>query len=131
MGQGRWAKGYATEEALEIGKVSNLTILPTGACDDLYPQVGLAQVLVMNKISRNCIVMVLMKSGSVAEERGGREFIRVAGFTVLPTALAEKACYRGATNQGRALSEAIYPVLNKVAVQFVFEIRLTLRGEAW
>jgi chromosome partitioning protein len=121
-------KGHAAEEALEIAKLSNLVILPTGiSYDDLFPQVELAQILVRNKIPSNRIVMVLMSVGSVAEERDAREFIHIGGFTVLPTALAKKATYRGAANQCRALSETIYPALNEQAVQVVYEVGLVLK----
>lgn len=106
-------KPDSDQSSLEIAKVANLCIIPTGlSADDLRPQIAFAKELVNKGIPRDRILFVLNKVTETAtgvEE--ARELLITVGYKVAETELAAKTTYQQAQNAGRAISECSYKPL--------------------
>lgn len=109
---------------LEIARASNLVILPTGlSLDDLKPTILLAHELVQAKVESEKIAFALCRVGDRENEIDeARSYIRQAGYSALRGALPEKTGYRRASDEGRALSEVIYPTLKARAEELAQSI---------
>jgi chromosome partitioning protein len=105
---------HSTSATRAIAQASHLTVIPTGlSLDDLPPAVVLAHDLVKQGIPRNKIVFALCKVGeSTTEIEEARDYLKEAGYDILPGAIPEMTGYRRATDQGRALTETRYETLN-------------------
>lgn len=93
------------QSSLEIARVSDLIILPTGlALDDLEPQLAFAKELVSKGVDTGRILFVLNKTDdSQAALREAREYLE--GFTVARQDIVARNSYQRAQNHGRTLSE--------------------------
>lgn len=101
---------------LEIAKVANLVIQPSGASvDDLRPAVKEFHGLVKNLIPRSKLMFVLNRIGTLAEEETARAYIQEAGYEVFEDCLFEKPAYRKAQNLGFSITETKYKGLNEKA----------------
>lgn len=102
---------------LEIARNSTLTVLPTGlSLDDLRPSIMLAHELTDNGISVEKILFALSRVGDRENEiEEARTYIRRAGYICANGSLPEKTGYRRASDEGKALSEVIYPSLKERA----------------
>jgi chromosome partitioning protein len=102
---------------IQISRSSDLTILPTGlSLDDLRPSILLAHELVDGGIDLNKIIFVLCRVGDRENEiNEARKYIEQAGYFCSAGSLPEKTGYRRASDDGRALSEVIYPTLKERA----------------
>lgn len=120
---------HATRETLDIAKVSDLVVLPTGiSLDDLEPTVKLAHELRKEGIQRDKIAFALCRVGnSEAELLEARDYITNTGYHLLAGALVEKTGYRRAIDLGKTLTETTHASLNKQADTLVQSIinRLT------
>jgi chromosome partitioning protein len=98
---------------LEIAKVSDAVILPTGlSLDDLKPSVLLAHELIQNHIPADHIIFALCRVGDRENEiTEARTYIKQAGYRVLEGDLPERTGYRRASDQGKAASETTHPTL--------------------
>ena len=105
---------HATTATQTAAQASDLTIIATGlATDDLDPAVVVAHDLVKSGVQREKIVFALCRVGdSAIEIEEAREFLRKAGYDVLPGSLPEMTGYRRASDQGRALTETRFQTLN-------------------
>ncbi len=116
---------------LEIAQASDLVVLPTGlSLDDLKPTVLLAHELVNAKIDSGKIAIALCRVGDRENEiEEARSYVRKAGYTLLKSTLPEKTGYRRASDEGRSLSEVVYPTLKERAEQLAQNIidRVTSR----
>ena len=83
--------GQADIQTLEIAKICDYIILPTGVTsDDLEPQVKLAHELKKKGIAKERIGMCLSRvGGSKAELQAAEEYIKMTGYTYLGK-IAEK-----------------------------------------
>lgn len=108
---------HSMSGTLEIGKASALTILPTGlSLDDLRPSVMLAHELVDKGIPPRKILFTLCRVGDRENEiEEARTYIKRAGYDCAAGSLPEKTGYRRASDEGKALSEVIYPSLKERA----------------
>jgi chromosome partitioning protein len=108
---------YSMAGTLEIGRASNLLVLPTGlSLDDLKPTVLLGHELVEAGIDRDRIVVALCRVGDRENEiEEARGYIRKAGYVCLKASLPEKTGYRRASDDGRAVSEVSFPTLRERA----------------
>lgn len=104
---------HSMSGTLDIARVSNLLILPTGlSLDDLRPSVLLAHELVDNKISSNKIVFSISRVGDRQNEIDEAvAYIKKAGYEVLKGSIPEKTGYRRASDDGKSLTEVTYPTL--------------------
>lgn len=93
------------QTSLDIARLSNLVIIPTGlSLDDLEPQLLFAHELVSKGVDRGRILFVLNKTvdspAAVSEARAYLDAYAVANRDI-----AQKISYQRAQNEGRALSE--------------------------
>lgn len=108
---------HATRETLEIAKVSDMVVLPTGiSLDDLEPTVKLAHELRKEGIHRDKIAFALCRVGnSEAEILEAKDYIVNAGYFLLEGLASEKTGYRRAIDLGKTLTETAHASLNKQA----------------
>lgn len=112
-----------SRSTLEIAKKADLLIQPANAgVDDLEPAIREFHALAKAGISKDKLVLVLNHLGSSGEEQFARGYIQQSGYQVLSTGLAEKVSYRQTQNEGRAITEIIYPSLQKQAKKLIDEI---------
>ena len=110
----------ASAGTLEIARVADLVVQPTGASlDDLEPAIQTFHDLVRAGIDRNKLTFALCRVGTEAEERGCRIYIGKAGYEVLKGCIYERAAYRQAMNAGNTITETRYSKLNKRADQLI------------
>ena len=108
---------------LEIAKKADLVIQPTGpSLADLKPSVNEFHSLVKAGINKKKLIFVLNHLATKSEERAAREYLTLAGYSVLDHSLKEKASYRLIQNEGKSISEVSYKKLQKEAKELVKEI---------
>jgi chromosome partitioning protein len=108
---------------LEIAKQASLVIQPTGpSLADLKPSVNEFHSLVKAGIKKNKLLFVLNHLATKSEEGAAREYLTLAGYSVLINSLKEKASYRLIQNEGKSISEVSYKNLKKGAKELVKEI---------
>jgi chromosome partitioning protein len=101
---------------LEIARVANLVVQPTGASvDDLKPAVREFHALAREGINGERLVFALNRIGTEAEEAEARAYIEDAGYQALVGCLPERPAYRKAQNVGFAVTETRYAGLNERA----------------
>ncbi|MDE4297108.1 ParA family protein [Phaeobacter gallaeciensis] len=93
------------QSSLDIARVSDLIILPTGlALDDLEPQLGFAKELVDKGIDAQRILFVLNKTDDSAVALSeARDYL--SDFAVAQQDIVARNSYQRAQNHGKALSE--------------------------
>jgi chromosome partitioning protein len=103
----------ASKGTLEIAKVADLIVQPTGASlDDLVPAIKVFHGLVKGGIPRAKLVFSLCRIGTDSEEADARAFIQEAGYETLDGCLQEKPAYRQAQNAGLTVTETRFKSLN-------------------
>lgn len=115
--------GQADLQTLEIAKVCDYIILPTGVtADDLEPQVKLAHELKKKGIARERIGMCLSRVGnSKSELEAAQEYIRSTGYTFLGL-IAEKTSIGQCSDTGLAANETKYESINSIADELIQNI---------
>ncbi len=110
---------HATKRTLEIAKVCDLVIIPTGLSrDDLVPTIKLAHELTREGVSVEKIAITLCKVGhSLLEIEEARGFIGAAGYHYLDGVIPESTGYRRAQDVGRSITETRFRSLNEKAGQ--------------
>lgn len=110
----------ASKGTLDIAKVANLVIQPTGASlDDLLPAIRLFNSLLKEGINKRKLVFALVKVGTESEELETKNYLKEAGYKVLDGCLIEKPSYRQAQNAGFSVTETRYKALNKRADELI------------
>jgi len=106
----------ADRDTLEIARVADLVVLPTGASlDDLRPAVRTANSLRAAGIPETRLLFVLSCIGTDAEAGAARGYIRDAGYRVAPGFIPERPAFRAIQNEGRAITEVRYPQMKAAA----------------
>ena len=106
----------ADRETVEIAKVADLVVLPTGASlDDLRPAIRTANSLTKAGIPASRLLFVLSRIGTDAEAEAARAYIVEAGYCVAPGFVPERPAYRAIQNEGRSLTEVRYAQLKTAA----------------
>ena len=106
----------ADRDTLEIARVADLVVLPTGASlDDLRPAIRTANSLKAAGIPTSRLLFVLSRIGTEAEAEAARNYIGEAGYRVAPGFIPERPAYRAIQNEGRAITEIRYPQLKSAA----------------
>ncbi len=115
--------GQADLQTLEIAKVCNYIILPTGVtADDLEPQVKLAHELKKKGIARDRIGMCLSRVGNSKNElEAAQEYINATGYTFLGM-VAEKTSIGQCSDSGLAANETKYDSINSIADKLIQNI---------
>lgn len=114
------APARASKGTLELAKVADLVVQPTGASlDDLRPAVRVFHELRAAGVSADRLRFALCRISTDAEEADAREYLEEAGYAVLPGCLLERPAYRAAQGAGRAITETNFKTLNKRAAALV------------
>jgi len=101
------APGGANAATLDIARASHLVVQPTGpSIDDLFPGVLLFHELVGAGLPRERLALALCRFLTKDEEKAARHYIDASEYEALPGSIPERASYRVAHNQGRAVTEA-------------------------
>ena len=110
-------KPNASEQTVEIAKVSDLILIPTGqTVDDLHPGVVLAHSLRKKGISSDKIAFAMFKiTGSNRENLAAREYLAQAGYMVLDGEVSVSTAYGSASDMGKAITETSFRSLNERA----------------
>lgn len=117
------APARASKGTLEIAKVADLVVQPTGASlDDLRPAVRVFHELQAAGVDVRKLRFALCRIGTEAEEADARSFLTEAGYKVLNGSLLERPAYRAAQGVGRAVTETSFATLNKRADALVGDI---------
>jgi chromosome partitioning protein len=110
------APARTSRGTLEIARVADLVVQPTGAStDDLRPAVREFHALVQAGIGKPKLTFALNRIGTAAEEAEARAYIAEAGYATLEGCLLERPAYRKAQNTGHAVTETSYAGLNAKA----------------
>jgi chromosome partitioning protein len=110
------APARASQGTLEIARVADLVVQPTGASiDDLRPAVRVFNGLIDQKIDKAKLVFALNRIGTPAEEADARAYLAEAGYQTLDGCLYERPAYRKAQNAGLAVTETTYAGLKAKA----------------
>ena len=105
-----------SKATLEIARVADLVIQPTGAsADDLRPAVREFNALAQAGIAITKLVFALNRIGTDSEEADARDYLAEAGYSTLPGCLPERPAYRQAQNLGYAVTETRFSRLNERA----------------
>jgi chromosome partitioning protein len=100
------APAHASRGTLEIAQAATLVVQPTaGTIDDLRPAVLLFHELAGAGIPKEHLVFALCRLLSETEERQARDYLKKAGYDVLPGFVPERSAYRDAHNRGHAITE--------------------------
>ncbi|MEZ4991935.1 MAG: ParA family protein [Saprospiraceae bacterium] len=115
--------GQADLQTLEIAKVCDYIILPTGVtADDLEPQVKLAHELKKKGISPERIGMCLSRVGSSKNElEAAQEYIKATGYAYLGM-IVEKTSIGQCSDSGLAANETKYDSINAVVDDLIQNI---------
>jgi chromosome partitioning protein len=106
----------ADKHTLEIARVADLVVLPTGASlDDLRPAIRTANSLKAAGIPIAKLLFVLSRIGTDAEAEAARSYIGEAGYRIAPGYIPERPAYRAVQNEGRAITEVRYVQLKAAA----------------
>ncbi|MGB0861525.1 MAG: ParA family protein [Saprospiraceae bacterium] len=105
--------GHADLQTLEIAKMSDYIILPSGLSkDDLTPQIKLAHELTKKGISRKKIGIALSRVGKSDRELNDTiEYIELAGYKYLGY-IKEKTSISQSHDDGLAANETKYKTIN-------------------
>jgi chromosome partitioning protein len=105
-----------SKATLEIARVADLVIQPTGAsADDLRPAVREFNALAQAGVATAKLVFALNRIGTDCEETDTRDYLAEAGYDTLPGSLPERPAYRQAQNLGYAVTETRFSRLNERA----------------
>lgn len=110
-------KPHTSDQTIEIAKVSDVAVIPTGqTVDDLHPAVLLAHALRKRDIPMERIAFAMFKTtGSEVENTAAREYLRQAGYDVLEGEVPVSTGYGSAQDRGRAITETSFKSLNDKA----------------
>jgi len=107
-------KPNASEQTLEVAKVCDLVVIPTGqTVDDLHPGVVLAHTLVKKGLPLHRIAFAMFKTtGSERENSAARQYLKQAGYLVLDGEVPVSTGYGSASDMGKAITETSFKTLN-------------------
>ena len=107
-------KPNASEQTVEIARVADLIVIPTGqTVDDLHPGVVLAHSLHKKGISGERIAFAMFRTtGSKRENAAARQYLAEAGYFVFEGEVPASTAYGMASDGGRAITETSFRTLN-------------------
>ena len=114
------APARTSRGTLEIAKKADLIIQPVGASrDDLLPALREFNALKAQGINQNKLLFVLNHLSTPAEVLATQEYLTESTYNFCPFYLYERASYRQAQSEGKAITEVNYPTLRKQAQKLV------------
>ncbi len=114
----------ASRATLEVSKVSDLIVIPTGlSLDDLKPSVLLANNLKKGGVDANRICFVFNRaSGSDIEYQEARSYLSDTNYFLIDGRIEDKPCYRQAMNEGKSIIETRFKKPREKAEQVIQNI---------
>ena len=115
---------HATKQTLEISKMADLVVIPSGtSLDDLEPSILLCHELKSKGVQRDKIYILLSKVGtSEVELNEAREYLNRSGYHYFEHFIPEKTAIRRALDSGRCANETDYKSVNETVQRVVDEI---------
>ena len=115
--------GQLNDSFAAVAASAQLIVQPTSpSIDDLHPAILVFNALQRVRIPRDRMVFALCRVLSEKEAETTRNYLHEQGFTVLRSAIHERAAYREALNLGRALSETRQQSLNASAREMMLDL---------
>jgi chromosome partitioning protein len=115
---------------LEIARAADIIVQPSGpSLDDLRPCVREFLALAKAGVPLTKLFVALNHVATEAEAFAAREYLEQAGINVFGGYIPERAAYRAAQNQGRAITETSFESLNESAESMIQKIVNTLKGK--
>jgi chromosome partitioning protein len=119
------APARTSQATKEIAQKADLVIQPVGASrDDLLPALREFNALKASGINKEKLLFVLNHLSTSAEVLATQEYLAESTYSFIPIYLYERASYRQAQNEGKAITEVNYPSLKNQAqklVNFLFK----------
>jgi len=104
----------------ELAVYADLIIHPVGASrDDLLPAIREFNALKVLGINKKKLLFVLNHLSTPAEVLATQEYLTESTYNFAPFYLYERASYRQAQNEGKAITEVNYPNLKTQAQKLI------------
>lgn len=106
---------HSSKQTLEIAKVSDLILIPTGtSLDDLEPAILLCHELKAKGINMDNVYLVFCRVGnSLSELDESFQYVRQSSYKYFNTVMYEKTAVRRASDEGKAAIETKFKSINQ------------------
>lgn len=113
-------RGHASQNTMDIAKVSDFVLLPSGvADDDIDPTLLLAKTLEKKGIRKEKFIITLSRVSSESTANEAREKFADRGYTVCEGYIEEKPSFVRSHNNGLTILETPYKSVNDKAQHFI------------
>jgi len=117
------APARASQATKEIAEKADLVIQPIGASrDDLIPAVKEFNALKKAGINSQKLLFVLIRLSTNKEAENIKDYLADTGYNYSSAYLYEKASYKQAQNEGKAISEVNYKTLRRQAKELIQDL---------
>ena len=106
---------HSSKQTLEIAKVSDLILIPTGtSIDDLEPAILLCHELKAKSINMDNVYLVFCRVGnSLSELDESLQYVKQSRYNYFNTVIYEKTAVRRASDEGKAANETKFKTINQ------------------
>ena len=106
---------HSSKQTLEIAKVSDLILIPTGtSIDDLEPAILLCHELKAKGINMDNVYLVFCRVGnSLSELDESLQYVKQSRYNYFNTVIYEKTAVRRASDEGKAANETKFKTINQ------------------
>jgi chromosome partitioning protein len=106
---------HSSKQTLEIAKVSDLVLIPTGtSIDDLEPAILLCHELKAKGINMDNVYLVFCRVGnSLSELDESLQYVKQSRYNYFNTVMYEKTAVRRASDEGKAAIETKFKSINQ------------------
>ena len=106
---------HSSKQTLEIAKVSDLVLIPTGtSSDDLEPAILLCHELKAKGINMDNVYLVFCRVGnSLSELDESLQYVKQSRYNYFNTVMYEKTAVRRASDEGKAAIETKFKSINQ------------------
>lgn len=106
---------HSSKQTLEIAKVSDLILIPTGtSIDDLEPAILLCHELKAKGINMDNVYLVFCRVGnSLSELDESLQYVKQSRYNYFNTVIYEKTAVRRASDEGKSANETKFKTINQ------------------
>ena len=106
---------HSSKQTLEIAKVSDLILIPTGtSIDDLEPAILLCHELKAKSINMDNVYLVFCRVGnSLSELDESLQYVKQSRYNYFNTVIYEKTAVRRASDEGKSANETKFKTINQ------------------
>ena len=106
---------HSSKQTLEIAKVSDLILIPTGtSIDDLEPAILLCHELKAKGINMDNVYLVFCRVGnSLSELDESLQYVKQSRYNYFNTVMYEKTAVRRASDEGKTANETKFKTINQ------------------